>query len=777
MEDSIELSSDPFPQLRSAKRRKITTYTSNRATPKSTEAADRRSAPRQQGATREFRGADFTSQKINENPSHTPSMLERVSSAVGGIGRRLFEKDTLAKENDVEKPAPGHELMASTEDGDLTNVTGDHRDSDDDRDELSPEKLVGTPIGVKTASKVNGVIVWHDHPGNGERKVDTITRSSGRQRRRPRRYSDDLADPTISTQKERESPKYKGILTPSQRRKDGRGRKRKKSVAFQRESTPTDIHFEDAALNSNVGQQPSQSPMILNGSPSIELADASQAQESIQIEPPTILRDYTSTAGIPFPDPNISSVNRDPDIEILRSILLSRLTHRALSPIIGLSGEYRKIYTLLSQTVTAGEGNSMLVLGSRGVGKTLLVETALAELQQEHADEFHTIRLSGLFQTDDRLALQEIWRQLGREMDITEDENQVGSYADTLSSLLALLSHPEELSAVGDGIHESFSTGVTAKSVIFIMDEFDLFTSHSRQTLLYNLFDIAQARKAPVAVLGLTTRLDVADILEKRVKSRFSQRYVFVPSAKNLNAFKETCRAALTVSSTDKALSGEELDSMIAKRWNEWVNRLFTEDKDMARHLSSIFTTSKNVSDFQRSCLLPISSLQGSTKARREGTKSHYFPNGSDFLAASTALASPDNILSEICALPHLQLALLICAARFDAIYTSSTSSLDSIAVNFDSVYTEYVRLSSDARIASSVSGSLVASGTSRIWGRDAAEVAWEELIQRDLLVEASGKGKEKCVRVEVTLEEILPAVEMAGGRIAEDVRKWCKDI
>jgi Cdc6-like AAA superfamily ATPase len=44
--------------------------------------------------------------------------------------------------------------------------------------------------------------------------------------------------------------------------------------------------------------------------------------------------------------------------------------------------------------------------------------------------------------------------------------------------------------------------------VVFILDEFDLFTTHSRQTLLYNLFDIAQARKAPIVVLGLTARMD-----------------------------------------------------------------------------------------------------------------------------------------------------------------------------------------------------------------------------------------------------------------------------
>lgn len=87
--------------------------------------------------------------------------------------------------------------------------------------------------------------------------------------------------------------------------------------------------------------------------------------------------------------------------------------------------------------------------------------------------------------------------------------------------------------------------GHAAKSVIFILDEFDLFTSHPRQTLLYNLFDIAQARKAPIAVLGLTTKIDVVERLEKRVKSRFSHRYVHLPLPRNLPAYWEICKQGL----------------------------------------------------------------------------------------------------------------------------------------------------------------------------------------------------------------------------------------
>ena len=42
---------------------------------------------------------------------------------------------------------------------------------------------------------------------------------------------------------------------------------------------------------------------------------------------------------------------------------------------------------------------------------------------------------------------------------------------------------------------EAFRGGSSqsSKSVIFILDEFDLFCNHKNQSLLYNLFDVAQS--------------------------------------------------------------------------------------------------------------------------------------------------------------------------------------------------------------------------------------------------------------------------------------------
>ena len=138
-----------------------------------------------------------------------------------------------------------------------------------------------------------------------------------------------------------------------------------------------------------------------------------------------------------------------------------------------------------------------------------------------------------------------------------------------MASLLALLSHPSEIAA-------DAQDGVTSKSVIFVIDEFDLFATHARQTLLYNLFDIAQAKKAPIAVLGLTTRIDVVESLEKRVKSRFSHRYVYLSLPKSLPAYWDICRQGLSIDDQDMKAEGIDLElkghGQFWKWWNEKVD-------------------------------------------------------------------------------------------------------------------------------------------------------------------------------------------------------------
>ena len=121
----------------------------------------------------------------------------------------------------------------------------------------------------------------------------------------------------------------------------------------------------------------------------------------------------------------------------MQRVLLDRLTGQKPVKLRGHDEEMRKVHQVIEQTVLAGEGNSMLIIGARGCGKTTvslpfgdleqllsivqLVESVISDLSIDHRGNFHVVRLNGFIHTDDKLALKEIWRQLGREID-AEDE-------------------------------------------------------------------------------------------------------------------------------------------------------------------------------------------------------------------------------------------------------------------------------------------------------------------------------------------------------------------
>ncbi len=450
------------------------------------------------------------------------------------------------------------------------------------------------------------------------------------------------------------------------------------------------------------------------------------------------------------------SLTNEPEmLKILQTRVLENLTGKRRLPLVNLENEYRKVRQLVEQTVLAGEGNSMLIIGSRGTGKTTLVDTAISELAADHRDEFHVVRLNGFIHTDDKLALREIWRQLGRDMEV-EDDFMGGrsNYADTLTSLLALLSHPAQEMEQDDA--------ATARSVIFILDEFDLFASHPRQTLLYNLFDVAQSRNAPIAVLGLTTKVNVVDSLEKRVKSRFGQRYVHLSAPRSFTAFQEICISALHYhpSTQHQLQSSSSALQNLSATWNAYLAYIFA-DPHFEQFLQKLYTSSKSVPAFLSASLLPIATMSATN-----------IPIASSF--ASHRLQPPDNNLHLLSSLSTLSLSLLIAAARLDII-------LDTDVCTFAMAYDEYVALASKSKLQSSAAGQMAVGGGARVWSKHVAKGAWEHLENLELVLPAGGAGRGggrgMIWRVDVGLEEIGVGLEGMDVPGKAGLVKWCREI
>lgn len=77
-------------------------------------------------------------------------------------------------------------------------------------------------------------------------------------------------------------------------------------------------------------------------------------------------------------------------------------------PLVGMELQYASLFSLLESTVERGQGNSILIQGPVGTGKTKLVEAVIKDLCSPH----YVVKLDGYIHTDNKIALRAIIRQL-----------------------------------------------------------------------------------------------------------------------------------------------------------------------------------------------------------------------------------------------------------------------------------------------------------------------------------------------------------------------------
>ncbi|KAF9247072.1 origin recognition complex subunit 4 C-terminus-domain-containing protein [Melanogaster broomeanus] len=247
---------------------------------------------------------------------------------------------------------------------------------------------------------------------------------------------------------------------------------------------------------------------------------------------------------------------------------------------------YAQLQDLLVGTVTRGEGNSCLLLGPRGSGKTTLVERAIKALQEK----LIVLRLSGYAQHNDRLALREIARQLSQQTGKTflhDNEDDADKEFDPFfdpgpSVALPPPSHLPALISV---------LPTLSRPTVVILDAFDLFAQHARQSLLYCLLDTVQSCRVGqgnngLAVIGVTTRIDTINLLEKRVKSRFSGRMIRTAPPSDLHRWINFSRHILCT-----PIDGSPEWNPL---WTLAVNRFF-EDRKVTDMLKDTFTLTRDV--------------------------------------------------------------------------------------------------------------------------------------------------------------------------------------
>ncbi|KAF9545589.1 origin recognition complex subunit 4 [Mortierella hygrophila] len=447
-------------------------------------------------------------------------------------------------------------------------------------------------------------------------------------------------------------------------------------------------------------------------------------------------------------------------VSLAKTAISARLAERSLPvALVGLEEQYKKVLGLMRRTIETGESNSCLILGPRGTGKTMLVRQALKDLERqfgtsyqdeygEYEDDmdvddvrkdFMVVHLNGLVQTDDRMALKEIMRQLSREGE-SELGNSNTSFSDSLPSLLTFL-----------------KAGTKAQyPIIFILDEFDLFAQHTKQSLLYNLFDVAQSAEWPIAVIGLTCRMDALELLEKRVKSRFSHRHYYTFPPGDYHDYIDICKNALLLTpadleiQTDVMMVGTDHRTAEAfmKEFNQRVKTLF-EDGGFSKVVQRIFDLMKDVRAFYRLCFGPVAELSKESPYLRasqfyESGLQQRVDNKTELLKGTSLLE-----LSLLIAIKHL-VEREVTSFNFEMVYDEYKDFMDMAVVRGTMASSaSSLGVSSGGSIASSDGVSL------RLYKKAVALKAFEHLVEAELLrpADSFSKGPKEYRMMRVMLD------------------------
>ncbi|KAG9302522.1 hypothetical protein G9A89_007226 [Geosiphon pyriformis] len=415
------------------------------------------------------------------------------------------------------------------------------------------------------------------------------------------------------------------------------------------------------------------------------------------------------------------------NIKRTRQILMDRLSERALpEKLFGLEDEYNTILELLGRTVTLGESNTCLIIGPSGTGKTTIVRKALQELKAAYGDDFFCIELNGFPQTNDRLALREIVRQLSLQPQL---EGQVfRSFADSLNYILGLLKSGNK---------------DTSKPIIFLLDEFDLFAQHNKQALLYNLFDVSQSNQAPIAVIGMTCRLNALTLLEKRVKSRFSHRQVHLYPPENFNLYIEMAKSVIRLN--DKV---GEIDQNYSDDFNQKIEELFDND-NFLKTLRRIFDSLRGLRGFYNLCFKPVAELSLDKK--------YLVP--SDFYE-SGMLQQAEAKIELVKGLSHLELCLLIAIKHI--------VTPESPTFNFCMVYDQYKNFMNDQAVRGK--------GNMRMYKWGVALKSFEHLIAIELVTsdQASTKCQKEYRMMRVMLDPLqITRAVLSFANCPIEIQRW----
>ncbi|KAK3013977.1 hypothetical protein RJ639_008137, partial [Escallonia herrerae] len=381
---------------------------------------------------------------------------------------------------------------------------------------------------------------------------------------------------------------------------------------------------------------------------------------------------------------------------------------------------YSKLKFILSSSVVEACNNSVLLLGPRGCGKIAVLELVLEDLFKEFPDMITVIKLNGLLHNDDNCAIKaslspcrnfiklilvpyavflfvdEIARQLCVEHELIF--SKMASFDDNSQFMVAMLHAYTYLPYL-----ITRECGLAHKTVIFVLDEFDLFTQ-GKQRLLYSLLDAMQSVTSQAAVVGISCRLDADQLLEKRVRSRFSHRkLLFLPPSKE--DLQRLLKQILLLPS-DSTLPQDYIVEFNARLLNILAGERF---KDIMDKLSCSDPTINNLLRFSAVCFMDL--------------KSGFISLENFKAALSSIQRQPKLECLKDCSI--LELYILVCMKRLEVKEQES--------YNFNAVMKEYRSIHESFQ-------------TSDHYSRSVCLRAFEHLLQREVIAFLDNRGHSQSV-------------------------------
>ncbi|CAB3241820.1 unnamed protein product [Arctia plantaginis] len=443
----------------------------------------------------------------------------------------------------------------------------------------------------------------------------------------------------------------------------------------------------------------------------------------------------------------------------------------------GHNQERNHVYDLFTRTVVSGESHSALMIGPRGSGKTTLINSVLHQVSQEVdlSNDAIIIRLNGLIHHDDKIALKSITAQM--QLENAVGDRVFGTFAENLAFLLSCLQSGADR---------------RCKSMLFILEEFDMFCHSGRtQTLLYNLFDITHSQQAPMCVLGVTNRIDVMELLEKRVKSRFSHRHIFIfphedqqrapheqyldvmlqlLSMPAMTVLKKKRSRRSTVNSDEKQDTNQEPNSLpphLCRGMDlQHLNPEFIQDWNL--HIKSLAEDSKVINGLEKLCYYTVNEQIFRNVLFQLVSKlslNQPFIDVADLLAIIDKTVAPNHRVKLIQSLSVLELSLLIAMKHGMDIF-------DGQPMNFEMVLHRYQKFAN-------------ANSSTQSVPRPVILKAFEHLQELELIVSAtkhnSSKGDDTCSRVQkeyklyslaAPLDDINESV-LGNNSLPTDLTHW----